>query len=116
MLLRAGETVNAMMRFEDWFWEIAHAHVKHYHSHNGIFMAEAFCDSCKEEKQMQSFSGVGAQHQNVETEHAIQAVMYITRPFMIHTALHWGEDESDDISLWLFPVDHAAWLYNCIPQ
>ena len=35
---------------------------------------------------------------------------------MIHAALHWGSDGSDDLSLWSFAVDHAAWLYNRIPQ
>ncbi len=114
--LGAGETVNAKMRFEDWLWETSRAHVKHYHSDNGIFTAEAFCDSCKEGRQMQSFSGVGAQHQNAEAERAIQTIMYMARSFMIHAALHWGEDGSDDISQWSFAVDQASWLYNCIPQ
>jgi hypothetical protein len=35
---------------------------------------------------------------------------------MIHAALNWGGDGSDDITLWSFVVDHAAWLYNRIPQ
>ena len=35
---------------------------------------------------------------------------------MIHAALHRGSDGSDDVSLWSFAVDHAAWLYNQIPQ
>eukprot|EP00956_Cyclotella_meneghiniana_P034646 scaffold107138_cov38-Cyclotella_meneghiniana.AAC.4 len=42
--------------------------------------------------------------------------MYMARLFMIHTALNWGEFGSDDLSLWSFANDHAAWLYNCIPQ
>ena len=79
-------------------------------------MAEVFCDSCEEEKQMQSFSGVGAQHQNAEAEHAIQTVMYMARSCMTHTVLDWGEDGSDDISQWSFAVDHASWLYIHIPQ
>jgi len=104
------------MRFEEWLWEEAHAKVKHYHSDNGIFTAETFRQSCEEENQTQSFSGVGAKHQNAEAERAIQTVMYMARSFMIHAALHWGEDGSDNISLWSFAVDHAAWLYNRIPQ
>jgi hypothetical protein len=36
--------------------------------------------------------------------------------FMIHAALNWGEGGSDDITLWLFAVDRAAWLYNRILQ
>jgi transposase InsO family protein len=53
-----------------------------------------------EEKQTQSFSGVGAQHQNAEAERVIQTVMYMARSFMIHAALNWGKDGSDDLKLW----------------
>ena len=69
-----------------------------------------------EQSQTQSFSGVGAQHQNDEAEHAIQTVMYMACSFMIHTAINWGEHGSDDIKLWAFAVNHATWLYNRIPQ
>ena len=40
----------------------------------------------------------------------------MAREFMIHAALNWGEDGSDDIALWSFALDHAAYLYNRIPQ
>lgn len=36
--------------------------------------------------------------------------------FMIHAALNWGKDGSDDVSLWSFALDHASWLYNRVPQ
>jgi hypothetical protein len=86
--LGVGETVNAKMKFEDWFWETPRACVRHYHSDNGVFMADQFCDSCEADKQTQSFSGVGAQHQNAEAERALQTAMYMARSFMIHAALH----------------------------
>ena len=75
-----------------------------------------FTDNYKEEGQTQCFSGVVAQHQNAEAERAIQTVVYMTRSFMIHAALNWGEDSSDDLSLWSLALDHASWLYNKIPQ
>ena len=40
----------------------------------------------------------------------------MARSFMIHSALHWTTHNADDLSLWSFAVDHAAWLYNRIPQ
>ena len=40
----------------------------------------------------------------------------MARSFMIHVGLHWSGDGSDDLGLWSFAVDHAAWLYNRIPQ
>ena len=43
-------------------------------------------------------------------------VVSMAREFMIHAAISWGEDGSDDLSLWPFALDHAAWLYNRVPQ
>lgn len=114
--LGAGETTMAKISFEQWLWEAARVSVKHYHSDNGVFQADLFTEACKIDGQSQSFSGVGAQHQNAEAERAIQTIMYMARSFMIHTALNWGEHGSDDIQLWSFAVNHAAWLYNRIPQ
>ena len=90
--------------------------VKHYHSNSGVFTADAFTDSCKEEGQLQTFSGVGTQHQNAEAERATQTVVYMAQTFMINCALHWGEHSSDNLALWSFVLDHVAWLYNKIPH
>ena len=114
--LGAGETVTAKREFEEWLWEEARVAVKHYHSDNGVFKSEYFTQSCSEDGQTQSFSGVGAQHQNGEAERAIQTVVSMSQEFMIHAAINWGEDGSDELSLWPFALDHAAWLYNRIPQ
>ena len=113
--LGAGETFTTKRDFEDFLWETARVSMKHYHSDNGVFTAEMFKESCKEDGQTQSFSGVGAQHQNAEAERAIQTVVYMARSFMIHAALSWGNDGSDDIELCFFAVDHTAWLYNQNP-
>ena len=85
--LGAGETVAAKRGFEEWLYEEARVAVKHYHSDNGIFNAETFTESCEEDGQPQSFSGVGAQHQNGETERAIMTVVSMAREFMIHDAI-----------------------------
>ena len=86
--LGAGETVLSKRNFEDWLWEEARLRIKHYHSDNGVFTAELFTDACKEDGQTQSFSGVGAQHQNAEAERAIQTVVYMAWSFIIHAALN----------------------------
>ena len=77
--LGAGETLASKVSFEQWpwLWEILVARLKHYHSNNGIFASAEFLKKCKEDYQMQSFSGVGAQHQNAEAERSIQMVMYM---------------------------------------
>ena len=77
-------------KFESWLWDTARVSVKHYHCDDGVFTADAFTGSCKEEGKSQTFSGVGAQHQNTEAERSIQYVVYMDRIFMIHCDLHWG--------------------------
>ena len=90
--------------------------MEHYHSDNGVFTSKSFTDSCKDKGRSQSFSGVGAQHQNAEAERCIQTVLYMDRSFVVHCVLHWGEYGSDNISLLSFSLNHAAWLYNKTPQ
>jgi hypothetical protein len=43
---------------------MAYAKIEHYHDDNGIFSAEEYCQECIDKWETQSFSGVGAQHQN----------------------------------------------------
>ncbi len=35
---------------------------------------------------------------------------------MIHSTLIWSSDGANDLDLWSFVVNQAAWLYNRIPQ
>ena len=114
--LGANETVCAKARFEEWLYELSCAEVKRYHSDNGVFSADEFRDDCDSKFQKQTFSGVGAKHQNGRAERAIQTVMYMARTFMIHTSLHWNERGTDDIALWPFAVRHAVWLHNRLPN
>ena len=114
--LGANETVMGKARFEQWLYDQCICEVKHYHGDNGIFSAEEFRRDCEEKRQSQSFSGVGAQHQNACAERAIQTIMYMARTFMVHASLHWTERGSDDISLWSFAVKHSVWVYNRVPN
>jgi hypothetical protein len=102
--------------FEQWLWDMAYMEVKHYHGNNGIFSAEEYCLECKEKGQSQSFSGVGAQHQNARAERAIQRIMFMACSFMVHASLHWTDRGSDDILLWPFAVKHVVWIYNRVPN
>lgn len=115
-LLTAPETILSKNRFEQWLWDLAVAKVKHYRSDNGVFKAADFKAACEEEGQTQSFSGVSAQHQNAEAERAIQTIVYMARYYMVHAALHWGVDGSDDLNLWPFAIDHACTIYNLLPH
>lgn len=114
--LGASNTLNAKCHFEEWLYEHACAEVKHYHGNNGIFTAAEFRADCREQQQHQTFSGVGAKHQNGRAERAIQTIMYMARTFMIHVSLHWSERGVDDLALWPFAVRHAVWLHNRLPN
>ena len=89
--LGANETVMGKSRFEQWLWDMAYVEVKHYHGDNGIFSSEEYRAECLGKDQSQSFSGVGAQHQNARAERAIQTIMYMARSFMVHASLHWTD-------------------------
>jgi hypothetical protein len=90
--------------------------MKHFHGNNGIFSSEEYRLECSKKKQLPSFLGVGAQHQNSKAERAIQTIMYMTRTFLVHSSLNWMDMGADDISLWPFTVKHVAWLYNRVPN
>jgi transposase InsO family protein len=67
-------------RFEQWLWDQCVSEVIHYHGDNGIISAEEYRHDCEEKGQSQSFSGVGAQHQNERAERAIQAIANLVPP------------------------------------
>ena len=66
--------------------------------------------------QLQSFLGMGVQHQNSKAERAMQTIMYMACTFLVHSSLHWMDMGADDISLRPFAVKHAVWLYNLVPN
>ncbi len=114
--LGASETIMGKERFEQWLYDIACVKVKHFHSDNGIFSSGEYRLECSKKKQSQSFSGLGAQHQNSKAERSIQTIMYMARTFLVHSSLHWTDIGADDISRWPFAVKHAVWLYNRVPN
>jgi len=114
--LNAGKTVMGKSRFKEWIWNLAGVLAKEYHSDNGVFQSELYKEDCRNKRQAQSFSGVGAQHQNAHAERDIQTISNWARTMMVHAAIHWPSDGADNICLWAFAVQHAAWLYNRLPN
>ena len=62
--LGAGETLCAKDQFEEWLYKLSCMEVKRHHSDNGVFSATEFHSDCDSKRQLQTFSGVGAKHQN----------------------------------------------------
>ena len=73
------------LRFEQWLYNTACVEVKHFHGNNGIISSEEYRLECFEKKQLQSLSGVRAQHQNSKAELAIQTIMYMACTFLVHS-------------------------------
>ena len=93
----AGETVIGKSSFEDWIWNLAGVLAKECHSDNGMFISDHFRADCRQKKQTQSFSGVGAKHQNGKAERAIQPISYWARKMMVHASIHWPDDNTDSV-------------------
>ena len=68
----------AKTHLEERLWDLACTKIKHIHSCNSVISADALHEDCTEKHQSQSFSGLGAHHQNAHAEHAIQTIMYMT--------------------------------------
>ncbi len=114
--LGACETLMAKECFENSLQELAVIEIHHLYKDIGIFSADLFIDNCKNKFQTQSFSGVGAHHQNAFVEWSIQTIIYMAQTFMIHVSLHWIKRGDDNLALWGCAVKHAIWLHNCIPN
>ena len=46
----------------------------------------------------------------------MQTISYLARKMLTHTVLHWSDDNTDTIRLWVFAVIRADWLYNHMPN
>ena len=88
--------------------------VKKYHGDNRIYKSKLFKDDLERQHQTMTYSGVGAHGQNGVAERAIQTVVNSTRTMMSHQALIWPAHF--DIHLWPFSLEHAAYLWNHLPN
>ena len=89
--------------------------VEAYHTDNGVFTAKRFYEELLESNQVLTLSGVGAAHQNAVAEKAIKTIVNMARTMLLHAALRSPEG-TITMDLWPMAMDHASWLYNCIPK
>ena len=87
--------------------------IKEYLSDNHPFRSKEFVQDCLNQKQTQTFSGVGAHHQN-RVERANQTIFNWSRALMLHYILHWPQQAK--LELWPYAVDYAVWLWNHLPD
>jgi hypothetical protein len=86
--METGKTVMGKTKFEQMCWNLAGVAIKNFHSDDGVYDASVFRDDCITKDQSQTFSGVGAKHQNAVAERTIQTICYWVRHMMVHVAVH----------------------------
>ena len=111
--LGGSDTVRSKELFELHAYEMGIKILK-YHGDNGVYKSKAYKEDLDKRHQEMSYSGVGAHGQNGVAERAIQTVTHSARTMMLHQALLWPEQF--DMRLWPFALEHAAYLWNNIPD
>jgi hypothetical protein len=111
--LGATETLKSKRAFEIQALGCGNT-VDKFRTDNGIFTSKLWTDSLLSANQSQSLSGVGAHHQNGVAERAIQTVTLMARSMLLHMAIHWPDQFSED--LWPMALAYAAFLHNHIPK
>ena len=84
----ADETIKAKWAFEEYSRQRG-VSIRSYQADNGIFRAHKWVNECKEKKQLLTFTGVNAHHQNGHAERRIGVLQELTRAMMIHAQQKW---------------------------
>ena len=111
--MNAESTVEAKESFE----RIAHSHnvpIRHYHCDNGLFDTKAFKLSVHKAKQIISFCGVNAHHQNGKAERRIKNITGNARTALLHASHRWPK--AIHASLWPCALKHYVNLRNNLPS
>ena len=86
----ANETILAKRAFEE-FARQYNVTIRGYHADNGIFRANKWVESCRNQSQSLTFAGVNAHHQNGIAERRIRTLQELTRAMLIHANKLWPE-------------------------
>jgi Reverse transcriptase (RNA-dependent DNA polymerase) len=112
--LTSHETLQSKHKFEAMCRDVG-VTIQTYHTDNGsAFNNREFAEELKQFRQIHTFAGVGAHHQNGVAERAIQTIMSMSRTMMLHAAIKWPD--TCDLSLWPMAVDYAVYIYNHVPN
>jgi hypothetical protein len=109
--LRIGETLKGKHNFE-CFSKQFNVKIKHYHADNAPFGANEFKADIANQDQEQTFSVVGAHHQNGVAERSIRTVTQWARAMLLHSILHWPEVA--DLKLWPFAITQFSFGTTCL--
>ena len=111
----ADETLDAKEAFERYAYQHG-VKILHYHADNGRFNENAWIHhlSRQNPQQTQSYSGVGAHHQNGIAEKRIRDLQDCARTMLIHAQRRWPGVINEH--LWPYAIRNAADVDNNLPR
>ena len=111
----ADETLDAKEAFERFAYQHG-VKIKHYHADNGRFNERAWIQHLHHQnpQQTQSYSGVGAHHQNGVAEKRIRDLQDCARTMLLHAQRRWPEAINEH--LWPCAIRAAADVDNSLPR
>ena len=86
--IAAKDTVEGKEAFEKYARNRG-VQIQNYHADNGIFKSKAWVLDCQISRQMITYAGVGAHHQNGVAEQIIRVLQDLTRTQFIHANQGW---------------------------
>ena len=112
--LNTHETIESKTKFEQHCRDFGVLPQSYLSDNGSSFTSADYRVHLENFAQVTQLAGVGAHHHNGVAERSIQTVMSIARTMMLHAAIHWSEVA--DARLWPLAVQHAALLYNQMPN
>ena len=112
--LNTHETIESKTKFEAHCRDFGVIPQSYLSDNGSSFTSADYRVHLENFAQVTQLAGVGAHHHNGVAERSIQTVMSIARTMMLHAAIHWSEVA--DARLWPLAVQHAALLYNQMPN
>ena len=111
----ADETLDAKEAFERYAYQHG-VKILHYHADNGRFNESAWIQHLQRQnpQQTQSYSGVGAHHQNGIAEKRIRDLQDCARTMLLHAQRRWPEAINEH--LWPYAIRNAADVDNNLPR
>jgi len=107
------DTMDGKTSFERYCQEHG-VYVKHYHADNGIFVSNAWRQSCLLQGQDLSFAGVAAHHQNGIAERRIRELQEMMHTMLTHAQHRWTNAIS--ANLWPYALRMANDAFNATPN
>ena len=111
--LNAGDALMSKELFEEYADSFG-VMIKRYRADNNPFQAKDFLANIEAKQQQIDFSAANAHHQNGCVERNLQTVSSWARAMMLHSFAHWPSVA--DPALWPFAMEHAAFLWNHMPN